>query len=129
MMVEFDFWNTIKCITIYLNLHKLERKTMITATIKRLAKSQAYKFSRYASSQAHFLDRGTRDVRLMKSIYNPNPFTKNAFTNQNYDVMKFSAQKRLLSSQQMPPFMNQQQKPGEALAQYSTDLVSLLIVI
>lgn len=65
----------------------------------------------------------------MKSIYNPNPFTKNAFTNQNYDVMKFSAQKRLLSSQQMPPFMNQQQKPGEALAQYSTDLVSLLIVI
>lgn len=101
---------------------------MLAVTIKRLAaKSQAYKLSRYASSQAHLLD--TRDVRLMKSICNPNPFTTNAFANRQFDVLKLSAQKRLLSSQQMPPFMNQQQKPGEALAQYSTDLVSLLIMI
>ena len=131
MMVEFDSssWKSFNVLPFFLYLHKLERNTMITATIKRLATSRAYNFSRYASSQAHFLDTSTRDVRLMKSICDPNPFTTNAFAHRHFDVTKFLAQKRLLSSQQMPPFMNQQQKPGEALAQYSTDLVSLLMMI
>ena len=37
----------------------------------------------------------------------------------------FKSQMRVLSSQHVPPFMGEKQAPGEALAQYSTDLTEM----
>jgi len=42
-------------------------------------------------------------------------------------VSSLSTQLRSFSSQQMPPWMNQSQAPGEALAKYSTDLTQMAI--